>query len=287
MISCISQPPDGPRLIEKMKYMGLSPGVVHWFQDYLVNRTQYTHVNGHDSSVQVVPFGVPQGSVLGPLLYLLYANDIEKEICKCHVAMYADDTVIYSKSGDYNTGVDEVQADLCKLQKWCERNGIYINVDKTKKMVFGSKHALDKLGTRELLLDGEQIEAVNSYTYLGIVMDRQVNFEAHAKNITDRASAKIMQLRKMRRFVTKKAALMVYKNMVLPILEYGNILLSSVKNETKKRMQVLQNKALRCALQMDSQCDVSDLHREAKLNRLKHRREIVKEEKSQDKKNKH
>ena len=153
-----------------------------------------------------------------------------------------------------NIGVDEVQADLCNLQRWCERNGIYINVDKTKIMVFGSKHALDKLGTRELLLDGDQIEAVNLYTYLGIVMDRQVNFEAHAKNITDRASAKIMQLRKMRRFVTKKGALMVYKNMFLPILEYGDILLSSVKNETKKRMQVLQNKALRCALQMDSQC---------------------------------
>ena len=261
------------RLIGKMKEMSLSQRTVQWFQDYLSTRKQYTYVNGCDSDTVNVPYGVPQASVLGPLLYLLYANDIENVIQNSHVAMYADDTVIYSKNGDYSKGMVEVQTDLENLQEWCNRNGIYINVGKTKKMVFGSKRILNKLEDRVLLLEGEEIEPVNTYTYLGVIMDRQVNFELHAKSVIDKTAAKILQLRKLRRFVTKEAALMVYKNMVLPILEYANILMNSLKAETKKKLQVLQNKALRCVLQKDNQCDVYELHREAKLNKLKHRRE--------------
>ena len=261
------------RLVSKMEALNLDPEVLLWFADYLNNRKQFTFINDTESSVLDVPYGVPQGSVLGPVLYLLYANDIGEIIQKCNVAMYADDTVIYSKSGNYEEGLVEVQNDLCNLQKWCKENGIYINVTKTKKMVFGSSHMLKKIVPKDILLEGETIEDVPVYTYLGVVMDRQVNFEAHAKKLIDRTAAKLVQMRKMRRFITRQAAIMVYKNMILPVLEYGNIFLSATNLETRKKMQVLQNKALRCALLEDNFSNVSDLHCAARLNKLKHRRD--------------
>ena len=121
-----------------------------------------------------------------------------------------------------------MREDLCSLQKWCEENGISINTSKTRQMVFGSSHPLGKVTTSNIMLGGEIIEDVNLYNYLGVIMDKQVSFEAHAKKVIERTSGKIMQLRQM------------YKNMILPVLEYGNILLSATNLDTRRKCRCSQ-----------------------------------------------
>ena len=106
---------------------------------------------------------------------------------------------------------------------------------------------------------------MDTYTYLGIKLDEQINFTSHGNTIITKVSNKIYHLRKIRPFLNKKAATLIYKNMILPILEYGDVLVDSMSVEIKKKLQTLQNRALRCALNKDKGANTNELHAEAKL----------------------
>ena len=169
-----------------------------------------------------------------------------------------------------------MQADLNALTRWCGKNGIFINTQKTKYMVFGSKLRLAKpdINTIRLKANRQTINRVHSYCYLGITLDEQINYEQHAQGTLSRVRNKLSQLKTMKYFLTKQAALMVYKNMILPILEYGDILLSSLSSCTRKRMQIMQNKALRMIFDKDRRESKKTLHKEASLDELKVRRKL-------------
>ena len=204
--------------------------------------------------------GVPQGSILGPLLYLVYANDIGSIITKSKFTLYADDTVIYSSSKDINKAIANVQHDLNSLTAWCTINGIFINPIKTKFVIFSTQiiaqpHPL-------LTIDNVEVQCVSQFNYLGVTLDQHLTFKNHAQHTINKVSAKIYQLRKMRKFLSQRAALLIYKNMILPITEYGDIFMLSAPKELRNRLQKLQNKALKCALNKE------------KL-KLKHRRALL------------
>ena len=259
-------------LINKLKSLNIDTNTLLWLQDYLTERSQKVLANNKLSGSLKIKQGVPQGSIMGPLLYIIYANDITRVIKKCHVALYADDTVLYSSCKKLRTARQQMQADLNALQRWCIQNGIYANATKTKFMVFGSKMTLanvEKEGIK-LTINSQQIDRVHSYSYLGILLDEQLNYELHALSTINKVKAKVSQLRLMRRFLNQQAALLVYKNMILPILEYGNVFFSALSILTRKKMQTVQNKALRIALNCrDSK---KELHATAKLQELKCRR---------------
>ena len=143
-------------------------------------------------------------------------------------------------------------------------------------MLFGSKITLAKCKDREikLTIEKQQIERAHNYCYLGVTLDEQLNYELCAQGIFRKVKNKLIQLRTMRYFLTKKAALLVYKNMILPILEYGDIFLSSLSRTTKRKLQTLQNKALRIALSYRGTEDTEHLHQEAKILKLDKRRKI-------------
>ena len=170
--------------------------------------------------------------------------------------------------------VKVLQHDLDSLKEWCQSNKLTINADKTKLMIFGSKKLRDKLENTGVTFNGKVIEEVSYYKYLGVKLDRTLKYELHAKVIIQRVSDKIAYMRRIRRFVNAKAALNIYKNMILPILEYGDILLCSLNINQKKRLQTLQNKALKCALGLDPFTDTEDVHRLAKLETLQVRRDL-------------
>ena len=260
------------KLIQKIATQNIDAPAVCWIKDYLTNRQQRTYANDVYSSFQNITQGVPQGSVLGPLFYIIYADDIKRRIKKSSYTFYADDTVLYTNKKNLPTACKHLQNDLDNLLSWCDENGIYINTCKTKLMFYGSKTALNKSILPKVHIHGNELERVTKYSYLGVLMDEQLTFELHANSTISKVSNKMYQLKRMRPFLTRKAALLVYKNMILPILEYGDIVMDSASKLIKKRLQTLQNKALRCALEVDKATSSSVIHREAKLSKLKTRR---------------
>ena len=263
-----------PVLLDKLKTMNLDVSMTNWIDSYLTCRQQRVFANGSYSSYQDIMQGVPQGSVLGPLFYIIYANDLADIVKNCKIAMYADDTVIYISSRNFEVSVRKMQEDINSLSQWCNENGITANVEKTKVMVFGSNNSLAKIPQFEIKFADVALQAVTSYTYLGIHLDNKLTYNLYVNRIVSSFTAKLKRFRRMRGFLSAKAALMVYKGMLLPVLEYGDIFLTGTSAANRKKLQILQNKGLRCALNRDSDSNVGDLHRDANLLRLKFRREL-------------
>ena len=261
-------------LLYKLAHLNLSSNVVCWIASYLENRVQRTLVNNTYSTFLPVTQGVPQGSVLGPLFYIIYADDIAKKIHNSCFTFYADDMVLYSKKKSLVHAETDLQKDLDELTLWCEANDIFINTAKTKVMFFGSRAKINSLDLPNFSINNNIIDRTKTYTYLGIKLDEQLSLDTHANLLIRRVSNKIYQLTRIRSFITKKAALLIYKNMILPILEYGDIFIHSASQKIRKKLQILQNRALKCALQKDKLCSTIDLHEEAKILNLKERRHM-------------
>ena len=262
-----------PVLLKKIKNLGLSGLVVDWIESYLTNRKQRVYANDCYSDYMDVTQGVPQGSVLGPLFYIIYANDIAQLVKHCKLALYADDTVLYTSNRNFEVSVLNLQRDINSLANWCETNGIQANTDRTKVMVFGSKHSLAQIPSFDIKFGDTPLQSVTSYKYLGLTLDAQLNYNLHISRVIRFVSCKLKQFQRMRGFLNTRAAVMVYKGMILPLLEYGDIFFSSASLENRRKLQVLQNRGLRCALNKSSDYSSVELHSEAHLHKLFRRRE--------------
>ena len=262
-----------PVLLHKLSELGIDETAIKWIANYLTNRKQRVYANNCYSSFMQIKQGVPQGSVLGPLFYIIYANDLSTTLKNCRIAMYADDTVLYTANKSFDESISQLQMDLNALSGWCRTNGITANTEKTKVMVFGSTSRLKGLRDVNVTIEDTLITSVTSYKYLGLDLDDKLNYKKHVKGVVALTSGKLKQFQRMRSFLSKKAAIMVYKSMLLPLLEYGDVFLSAASLEDRKRLQTLQNKGLRCALNKGIETSSEELHLEAGLLKLKFRRE--------------
>ena len=167
-----------------------------------------------------------------------------------------------------------MQRNLTAMNKWCQTNGIYMDVNKTKYMIFGSKQVLEKVKDFRLTVNGEQLERVSAYCYLVLTLDPSLNFDKHITKMIAKVTDKVKQLRNMRKFLNTKAAMTVYKNMILPMIEYSDIFLVAASKDNRDKMQILQNKALRVIHKVDKYYHTDLIHKESNLLKLKHRREM-------------
>ena len=166
-----------------------------------------------------------------------------------------------------------MQTDINAISRWCKDNGIRANTEKTKVMVFGSTQGLAELPDFQMYFDGSPLQHVMSYKYFGMTLDSQLNYNLYVNKVVASVSGNLKQFHRMRSFLNVKAALLVYKSMLLPLLEYGDVFLSAASLGNRKKLQVLQNKGLRCALNKGLETSSDSLHNEANLLKLKYRRE--------------
>ena len=129
------------RLLNKLSMLGLDPLAISWLESYL-NRTQATVFNGKLSEKVPVSSGVPQGSVLGSLLFTLYINDMCEVVTDCKIILYADDCVLYTSHRNSAVVQDKLQSDANNISEWCSNNLLCINVKKSKSMLVGTRHRL-------------------------------------------------------------------------------------------------------------------------------------------------
>ena len=174
-------------LLSKLAHYGIRSSSLDWVHSYLHGRTQCTIVDGCSSEWATIIAGVPQGSILGPLLFSLYVNDLPNVTVNSDISLYADDTETDTSAHDLSQITNSLQKDLDAIDEWMSVNKLKLNPDKCKCMLIGS-HQRVKDRSLILHLNGSVIENVNCVKYLGILIDNHLDWTTHTNGIVSKVS---------------------------------------------------------------------------------------------------
>ena len=263
---------DHAILLKKLKCYGVTETNLKWCANYLANRTQQTLANGITSPTHAITCGVPQGSVVGPLFFILYVNDMQFAVTNANTQLYADDTVIYAAGENGETAVRKLQPALNHFSSWCQANKLTLNASKTKLMLFGTRHKVKKAKGSLVHVGGVPLQIVPSYKYLGFTLDSTLSFNHHVNTVVSMVSYKVNLLAKIRKFLTDTVALKIYKSMILPYFDYGDVIYSTANQDGLDKLQRLQNRSLKICKGLNIRYSTNALHRLTKMPMLKVRR---------------
>ena len=209
-------------LIKRMRALELPTIYTDWLFAYLGNRSQRVACNGTVSSSLPVKYGVPQGSILGPLLFICFVNALPNVLEHTKIIMYADDVVFYTSSTDLKKAESDLQSDASKVYDWFCKSGLSINKDKTKMLLFNPPSTPHR---EPLISMGNTVLKVcTSYEYLGIVLDDCLNFVKTISKTVSTSSNRCFMMNRFRKKVSKPTAILIYKQTILPVLEYCGFL---------------------------------------------------------------
>ena len=159
---------DHGRLLSKLPFYGIKDKQLTWFEDYLFGRRQCVIYDGTCSESQPVVCGVPQGSILGPMLSILLINDIDHQLNSCRILLYADDTVVFTSSKNQETIEENLNSDLSNLAAWFYENNLVVNLKKgkTEVILYGTSNKLSKAQKMDIMMRNEAVNEVEMYQYL-------------------------------------------------------------------------------------------------------------------------
>ena len=241
---------DHSILLEKLSLYGIRGIELEWFRSYLSGRKQCCKVNGHISNIESIRYGVSQGSCLGPLLFLIYINDLPLALDNAKVTMYADDTSISYSSKSVDEINSAINDDLSSLKLWLEGNKLSLNVTKTQAMLIGSRAKLQNISNSDVIspkfvIDDEVVPMINEAKYLGIQIDKTLGWKEHINIIAAKISRGIGMLRYAKRYVPLSTVKTMYRSIVEPYLRYCCTVWGCCTEADLKRLQILQNRAAR------------------------------------------
>ena len=234
-------------LIGKLHALGTSTHALNWFRSYLTNRKQTTRVGTSLSPSSTVTHGVPQGSILGPILFSVYMNDLPNAIKNCSIESYFDDAKLFLSFGikERETALSQLTQDLNRVASWCCTNRLLINPQKTKLMLFGTRQLTGRVSDIAIPFLGKTLSPSNSCKDLGIVFDKHLSFNDHTDYLTSSLLGKLCQINRVRHLLTKEALLITLNALVLSKLFYCSTVWSGTTQQNIGKLQILQNFAAR------------------------------------------
>ncbi len=244
---------DHTVLLQRLEHrFGVKDQALQWFRSYLSGRKQCVSIDGQRSSWKNLEFGVPQGSVLGPLLFNCYTaplgDIIEKHGLKRH--FYADDTQLYlaidpSSEMGTESAIRQIQLCLTDIKNWMESNFLKLNDDKTEVIVFGSLSMLSDIGKITINVGDQRVEAADKVCNLGVVFDPNLKMDKHITKVCRTANFHLRNIGKIRKYLTLDAAKSLVQSLVISRIDYTNSLLYGLPKIQLNRLQRIQNKAAR------------------------------------------
>ena len=235
---------DHKILLEKLYHYGIR-GISHkWFESYLRNRQQFVSINGCDSSLRPIECGVPQGSILGPLLFILYINDIANCSTLLHFTLFADNTNLLSSNSDLQKLNQNLNCELNKLAIWFKANKLSLNIKKTNFITFGKKK-ISKNFKFKISMEGVEIDQVNSTKFLGVFIDEKLNWKEQILKLSRKISINVHVLRKVCPKIDSKSSLMLYYALIQSHLSYCTMVWGGTCKMNLEILLKLQKKAIR------------------------------------------
>ena len=233
-------------LLSKLYEYGVRGTSYHWFRSYLDNRKQKCFVNGSLSNSQSLTCGIPQGTILGPLLFLIYINDLPNCLSISKPRMYADDTHLTFASNCVDTINEVLNRDLAKVNEWLIANKLTLNASKTEFMLIGSRQRLctfDK--SPSLSIDDKSIKHVSSTKSLGVHIDENLSWNVHIETIAKKIASGLGALKRCRRFVPQSTLHSVFNALIQPHFDYCSVVWGHCNKTLFDKLQKLQNRAAR------------------------------------------
>ena len=238
-------------LIQKLQLYKFDDSSLKLLESYLKNRCQKVRLGKYVSNKTELIAGVPQGSVLGPLLFILFINDMPLVVKQSIIDIFADDATLQNSSQKIDEISKNLQLDINYIQTWCKQNDMVLNETKTKSMVIGTKQRLSKLESNlSLEINNEIIENSKSEKLLGVFIDQNLDFDKHIDYVCKNVSSKIGLLNKIKKFLPLHTRKLYYNAYILPVIDYCLTVWGSAPKFQLERIHKLQKRAARIILDM-------------------------------------
>ena len=232
-------------LLSKLDLYGIRGDGNQWFRSYLSNRKQKVFVNGVESNFLLVNSGVPQGSILGPFLFLIYINDFEKATNYFSLRLFADDTSLTATGKDLDVLLQRINSELPAIHEWLCSNRLTLNLSKTKYLVFQPRQKINSNLYPPLKLADQYLEQSYRVKYLGLIVDCFLSWHEHIYHISSKISKSVNIIAKLKPHVTSQSLISTYYALVYPYLTYGCVLWGNNYEAPLSQLVRLQNKVVR------------------------------------------
>jgi hypothetical protein len=258
-------------LLHKLKSCGITGKLLEWLRDYLTDRHQRVIINGQSSTWGHIKAGVPQGSVLGPLLFLIFINDIAYVVRHCKIRLFADDTCLYIEIDDPDTQAVQLDEDLESLNQWAKKWHVDFSPPKTKELVISRKREPPTHPVSHL--DNQPIQKVTQHKHLGLNLTSDLTWAIHIKEIADKANRRLGILRSLKYKLDRLSLERIYMGFIRPLLEYGDIVWDC-PTDVLNPLEVIQRNAARVVVGATARCSTQGLYDETSWEPLQNRREF-------------
>ena len=229
-----------------MERYGLNELALKLFSSYLENRSQCCFVNGQLSHTLPINCGIPQGSILGPLLFLLFINDLPNCFSSGLASMYADDTTVSFNADNTTTLEFLINKDLESLDKWLVANKLSLNVSKTEFMLLTTRQKRQFIDEAlSISINNEPIKRVRSSKTLGLHIEETLSWSKHVEHIFKKVSPLLGLLKRIRDYADQDTLVTIYKALIQPHLDYGCVVWDGLDKCLVIKLQRLQNRAAR------------------------------------------
>ena len=231
-------------LLKKLSHYGIRGVAFDWFRSYLSDRQQFTYYKSASSTKLPISCGVPQGSILGPLLFLVYINDIKSTIDISRAILFADDTNLILTDKCVDSLISKASREIDAIFNWFNANKLSLNTEKTKYILFRSPQT--RLPTTDnVTIDGKPIEQVKSIKFLGVHIDEFLKWEEHIKLKNNQIAKNLSVINRVKHDLQTRTMKTLYDSLILPHLTYGVVAWGNTCKKAIKRMHLLQKRAVR------------------------------------------